>query len=100
MTLTFNCTHAKLDQLPVGCNLRGYFNTLNTTSIESQTEAKHLNESREKTSSGASMWTLTMNLGEEMKDEELSEKENKEIDAEYRVYKNFWGIQKYLNNPC
>ena len=81
--------------------MRGYFNTLNTTSIESQAEAKKLNESREYTPrSGPSMRTLTTAIGEEIKEGELGEEENKEIDGEYRVYKTFWGIQKYLNNPC
>ena len=43
---------------------------------------------------------LTTTLGEERKGK-LGEEENKEDnDADYKLYKNFWGIQKYLNNPC
>lgn len=88
-----------------GCNLRGYFNTLNTTSIESQTEAKKLNENREYTpvSRVQSMLTSThptVEEEEEKKEGEILIDEGKEVDDEYRVYKAFWSIQKYLNNPC
>ena len=36
----------------------------------------------------------------DMKNEELGEREvSKKPDAEYKIYKNFWGVQKYMNNP-
>ena len=47
------------------------------------------------------MKQLETTRGEETKAGELGEEENKEEnDEEYKMYKNFWSIQKYLNNPC
>ena len=74
----------------------GTFNTKNTTSIESRPESKQLNESIEMTPTNKDQRLKLQDLeNSEMNDEtNLSDKQ-----LDYKLYKNFWGIQKYLNNP-
>ena len=108
LTLTFNAPTKTPPSLnsknTLGCNLRGYFNTSNTTSIESQAEAMKTN--RGDTSAtpyfkidSQMRVKVTTDLGDiEMKTEKLGEKDIKKEDG-YRLYKNFWAVQKYINNP-
>ena len=47
------------------------------------------------------MKKLASSTEEETKEGKLGDEDDKEeTDGEYKLYKNFWGIQKYLNNPC
>ena len=55
---------------PTGVNLNSKFNEANTTSIETQPELLLASNSKSVVNSG-----------------------------EYKCYKNFWSLQKYLNNP-
>lgn len=74
----------------------GTFNTKNTTSIESRPESKQLSESIEMTPTNRDQRLKLQDLeNSEMNDE--TNLSGKPID--YKLYKNFWGIQKYLNNP-
>ena len=74
----------------------GTFNTKNTTSIESRPESKQLNESIDMTPTNKDQRLKLQDLeNSEMNDEtNLSDKP-----LDYKLYTNFWGIQKYLNNP-
>jgi len=61
-----------------GVNFIGKFNDQNTTSIETQNEIKEKTTNERRSSSKES---TTVNT------------------SELKVYKHFWSIQKYLNNP-
>lgn len=61
-----------------GVNFIGKFNDQNTTSIETQNEIKEQTTNERRSSSKES---TTVNT------------------SEFKVYKHFWSIQKYLNNP-
>jgi len=79
---------------PSGCNKRAYFNTSNTTSIESQADVKKLNDYLDLSRTKSTTESLELDIKKVS-----SDSESKDLPISHKIYRNFWGVQKYMNNP-
>lgn len=74
---------------PTGVNLLGKFNDTNTTGISTQQEV------RESQTSVSDEY-----VGLSQSDEKYRTSSQQQFSVgEFKAYKNFWSLQKYLNNP-
>jgi THO complex subunit 1 transcription elongation factor len=74
---------------PTGVNLLGKFNDTNTTGISTQKEVRESQTSISDEYAGPSQ-----------SDERVRTSSQQQFSvSEFKSYRNFWSLQKYLNNP-